>query len=244
MNNAQTPQAKKVMQKSVTPRTVSLVSKPAKGPQAMDFTQSGNRQSREKQCQSAPAVSMYDNFSSTYVYATPPRHSLRRQQSASATMVSVGGGRFIPAIGSQRAAVRFTPPIGEDVSALFAGSKFSDSPSAKNLPLPPKQWLDELKSKATRSPNVSISKLDRLEESDSLEESDTDQSVGQSVVFHLDSSSSDGESAKPIPKLQSQHSNVSNNGSLHDPVAESQLVQGVEGIRLDPLQLIAAVAAS
>lgn len=115
------------------------------------------------------------------------------------------------------------------------------------------QWLDEVKSQVTaRSPNTTKSKFaDRnplknvTEEDPTTEEDDQsdDQSVGP-VVFHLDSSASDGESAKPIPKLQSQHSNVSSNGSLHDPVSESQLARGVEGIRLDPLQLIAAVAAS
>ncbi|KAI1721846.1 proline-rich nuclear receptor coactivator motif domain-containing protein [Ditylenchus destructor] len=252
-NTTQTPQSKKTMQKPSTQRTVSLISKTPKGPQAFDTllqSQSAGRQSREKQCQSAPAVSMYDNFS-TNVYATPPRHLLRRQQSASATMVSVGGGRFIPAFG-HRAAVRFTPPIGEDVSTLFAGSKFSDSPSAKSLPMPPMQWLDEVKSHVTtRSPNTTKSifadrnPLKNVTEEDPTTEEDEsdDQSVGP-VMFHLDSSSSDGESAKPIPKLLSQHSNVSSNGSLHDPASESQLARGVEGIRLDPLQLIAAVAAS
>lgn len=169
--------------------------------------------------------------------------------------------------------------LGEDISALYAGPKFSDSPSAKrfnalflifylvsffSLPMPPTQWLEEAKSvrraSATRSPNLksSQSALKHVAEEvttdddgfSSMTDDSSSSSSGslQPVVFRLDSrTSSECESQREeqqSPKLQSQHSN-SSNGSLHDPASEGQLAaKSVEGIRLHPLQLIAAVAAS
>ncbi|PAV76084.1 hypothetical protein WR25_12661 [Diploscapter pachys] len=97
---------------------------------------------------------------------------------------------------TQQPSTRASPPI------CYAGSGFSDSPSARHIPLPPTQWIEEV----TGSSNSSGS------------DSDTPSSSTSRRI----------SSSAPVPVLSSVP-------ELHHPTA---------GLRVNPLQLIAAVASS
>nr|CAD2165712.1 unnamed protein product [Meloidogyne enterolobii] len=80
--------------------------------------------------------------STTLIHVTPrrstPKQRIRREHSASITIPP----RSV--LSATDFSLRYTPPavITEGLSSsVFAGSKFTDSPSAKSLPLPPSQWL-------------------------------------------------------------------------------------------------------
>uniref|UniRef100_A0A1I8BVC6 Uncharacterized protein n=1 Tax=Meloidogyne hapla TaxID=6305 RepID=A0A1I8BVC6_MELHA len=80
--------------------------------------------------------------STTLIHVTPrrsaPQQRIRREHSASITIPPRG------VLSATNFSLRYTPPavITEGLSStVFAGSKFTDSPSAKSLPLPPSQWL-------------------------------------------------------------------------------------------------------
>ncbi|CAK5059673.1 unnamed protein product [Meloidogyne enterolobii] len=88
--------------------------------------------------------------STTLIHVTPrrstPKQRIRREHSASITIPPRS------ALSATDFSLRYTPPavITEGIkfwlmrglsSTVFAGSKFTDSPSAKSLPLPPSQWL-------------------------------------------------------------------------------------------------------
>jgi hypothetical protein len=237
----------------VTPRTITFVpnfvqAKPASAP----------AKGMKKNTSAMDQSTMFDNFSSTNVYATPSRHLLRRQQSASATMVSVNG-RYVPTNsnghkGSNTAFVRFTPPIGEDVSTLYAGSKFSDSPSAKYLPMPPSQWLECLVDRASTLAINSDKVTDIGSEIESTLNTQSKQLIEEEsddtgVVFDLDDgkSSPSSDSSSRLVSLDAEFEVVVasrvNETSMKLSKSEGNM-PNKNGMRIHPLQLIAAVAAS
>jgi hypothetical protein len=169
-------------------------------------------------------------------YATPPRagsqFSLRRQHSSSAAIYSTGAAK-----GGTKANGRYftTPPPRvvpkgsdeEDVPVVFAASKFSDSPSAKNLPLPPPQWLDEIERRMDEK-QTKVKELAGKKNTagmDGIEEEETT-SDDTGVVFDL-------EDVSPTSSFDNE---TPTTGPSSAPDSASA------GVRVDPMKLIAALA--
>lgn len=114
----------------------------------------------------------------------------------------------------------------ENVPSLhFAASKFSDSPSAKSLPPPPSQWMDEIESRLTTKKMLAGEEKTGLKQKktgmDGIEEEETT-SDDTGVVFDL-------EDASPTGSFDNE-----NNTTLSAPNSATA------GVRVDPLKLIAA----
>lgn len=97
-----------------------------------------NKQHRNHQVPSMNSAVTANIFETPH-RRTPNNNGLRREQSAS---IIIPYKRAVSA-----ACVRYTPPAtfasgdNDGLSAIFAGSRFIESPSAKSLPLPPSHWL-------------------------------------------------------------------------------------------------------
>ncbi|KAL7073948.1 hypothetical protein ACQ4LE_006614 [Meloidogyne hapla] len=103
----------------------------------LNLNNGGKQQITPRQQPTTPTVN-----STTLIHVTPrrsaPQQRIRREHSASITIPPRG------VLSATNFSLRYTPPavITEGLSStVFAGSKFTDSPSAKSLPLPPSQWL-------------------------------------------------------------------------------------------------------
>ncbi|KAH7726615.1 hypothetical protein AAVH_05499 [Aphelenchoides avenae] len=103
--------------------------------------------------QSAPGRYSQGNLGSL---TTPPR-ILQRQHSVNVTSLRASNSNSRNAHHRRSPPGTFhnTPDADLVVPPLFAGSQFLDSPQAKKLPPPPRQWLDELEAK-TNSTSGSI----------------------------------------------------------------------------------------
>lgn len=113
---------------------------------------------------------------------------------------------------SNRRPISFTSRLSG--SPCYAGSKFSDSPTARAIPLPPSEWLYEAYN--TQSDNVSMGN-----------------SVGGQVDMETSSTCSSEPSLSDVGEVTVLPTELQKS-SLRPP----------SGIRVHPLRLIATVAAS
>lgn len=212
-------------------------------------------------------------------------HLLRRQQSASASLTLAynagGNGRYAANYGSNfmpqfinqqqqygsgyysaghramSSIARFTPPQGEsEMSAIFAGSKIFDSPSAKSLPLPPTQWLEGLSISSSCLAAANPKQLKHVaEEEDSSDDTgvifdldhsnDSEESLNAGHDEPLFSSGSSSEECCPGKAAAAKGDTAASPPAPSAPSSyQDRLVESGSGIRLHPLQLIEVVSAA
>jgi hypothetical protein len=187
----------------------------------------------QQQCQSAPVLpseSIMNYYGNTKM--TPPR----KAKSAKGTPTRGSP----PALKMRQSSPNFqlqrlSPPTSMD---LFALPKYVDSPKANKVPPPPSQWLEEYERKKTSSESstTSSSQKDHSNSSSDCESVVANELKALTIggidfnkfLLTGESSSSYSEPASPITTYPESgiHS------SYHT------------GIRVNPLQLIAAVSAS
>lgn len=153
--------------------------------------------------------------------ATPSKPAAPRSPQTPRSSQSVAGQRRgrrpqpVPHSQQARKSASSSPPI---VGPCFAGSSFSESPAAKHIPLPPSNWFNDDEDTTTPSSPVVIPSTPKPVPA----RAQTVLQLSQSVPLH-------------------RHSSF-----VHTPAfeRETKTVNEFRPIRLNPLQLIAAVAAS
>ncbi|VDM67920.1 unnamed protein product [Strongylus vulgaris] len=169
------------------------------------------------------------NISSASVPRAHRHHHHRQQQQQTTTLIGSPGpasysvsapatpkGRQEGARRQARRPISFNAKIG--ASPCYAGSKFSDSPTARAIPLPPTEWIYEAFSSSSQSDTSSMSS-------------------GSFVGANSDSETSSICSSTP------SWSDVGEMSALPTTPQKSAL-RPPSGMRVHPLRLIAAVAAS
>ncbi|EYC12802.1 hypothetical protein Y032_0045g1097 [Ancylostoma ceylanicum] len=163
------------------------------------------------------------NISSASVPRAHRHHHHRQQQQQPIALHGSPGPASAPATpksrqeGSRRPTRRpisFNSKIG--ASPCYAGSKFSDSPTARAIPLPPTEWIDEAYSSQSDTSSMSSGSF-----------------VGTNSDVETSSICSSAPSLSDVGEM-----------SVMPSTPQKSALRPPSGMRVHPLRLIAAVAAS
>uniref|UniRef100_A0A914HE23 Uncharacterized protein n=1 Tax=Globodera rostochiensis TaxID=31243 RepID=A0A914HE23_GLORO len=155
------------------------------------------------------------------------RHSIRREQSASAIVIlprrcnTNNANGFGTVYGTAHPyAGCYTPPSAifsyedHEVSPIFAGPKFIESPAAKSLPLPPSQWLEKgLKTQQKQGEEEAV--INALEQ----DEDDADEGDDEADAQEVDNNNDDD---KPLAKQFGGLTVLSSGGRGHSSSSSSE----------------------